>query len=90
MSISLLAALVDNFFASSNCSLYFLSKILGIGGPSVVSGFPEFYFDGNQPHSKVVSELKDNFLNFVQGPFIPPWYCQTLSDCRRDNVHAYM
>lgn len=91
MSISLLLALVDNFFVSSNCISYiFFVTILGGAGPSVVSVFAEFFFDGNQTHSKVVSELTDNFLKFVRGPFIPPWYCQRISDCRRDKVHAYV
>jgi len=59
-------------------------------GPSVVSEFAEFFFDGNQTHSKVVSELKDNFLKFVRGPDIPPWYCETISDCQRAKVHVYV
>lgn len=59
-------------------------------GPSLVSGFSEFFFDGNQTHSKLVSELKDNFLKFVRGPFVPQWYCQKMSGCRRDKVQAYV
>ena len=69
---------------------YFFVYILGDAGPSVVSEFAEFFFDGNQTHSKVVSELKDNFLKFVRGPDIPPWYCETISDCQRAKVHVYV
>ena len=90
MSYSLVA-LVDELFVSSNCISYFIVHIVGgVEPPSVVSGFAEFFFDGNQTHPKVVSELKDNFLKFVRGPLIPPWYCQSLSDCRSDRVQAYV
>lgn len=89
-SILLLVALVVELFVSSNYISSLFVKILGDAGPSVVNGFETFFFDGNQTHSKVVSELKDNFLKFARGPYVPPWYCQANSACRRDKIRAYV
>ena len=34
--------------------------------------FTEFFFNGNQIHSELVSELKRNFMRLVTGMYVPP------------------
>ncbi|KAL9973308.1 hypothetical protein ACROYT_G019744 [Oculina patagonica] len=62
-------------------------------GPSVVNnpGLSKyFFFNGNQAHSQVVSELKQKFLDFAKSPSIPPFYCMFNSDCKPEKVHVYV
>ena len=38
--------------------------------------FTEFFFNGNQTHCELVSELKRNFMRLVTGMYVPPIYCK--------------
>ena len=54
-------------------------------------GLSEFFYSANQKPSEIELELKDNFLKFARGRFVPPWYCN-LSDngCQPDKVRVYV
>ena len=46
----------------------------GGAGPSMQkrNGFKEFFFNGNQTHSEIVTTLKQNLLTIAKGPKVPP------------------
>lgn len=49
-------------------------------------GFKEFFFNGNQTHSEIVTSLKQNLLTIAKGPKVPPIYCLHEA-CTNQKVH---
>ena len=56
-------------------------------------GFTNFFFNGNQTPSEVLSEIKHNFISFMKSRNVPSFYCHDRQSntniCRADKVHVY-
>ena len=52
-------------------------------------GFKEFFFNGNQTHSEIVTSLKQNLLTIAKGPKVPPIYCLHEA-CTNQKVQVYL
>ena len=63
----------------------------GGAGPSMQkrNGFREFFFNGNQTHSEIVTSLKQNLLTIAKGPKVPPIYCLHEA-CTNQKVQVYL
>lgn len=63
----------------------------GGAGPSMQkrNGFKEFFFNGNQTHSEIVTTLKQNLLTIAKGPKVPPIYCLHEA-CTPQKVQVYL
>ena len=56
-------------------------------------GLSEFFYNANQKPSEVELELKEHFLKFARGRFVPPWYCKLSgmhNGCQPDKVRVYV
>ncbi|KAJ7352844.1 hypothetical protein OS493_033386 [Desmophyllum pertusum] len=55
----------------------------------MMSNYPGFYFDGDCNDPSVQDQMKNDFWNFIRGPYFPPPFCMIKPDCTNDSVTIF-